>query len=278
MATPVEETGRDHDFDWAVIEPSSGRSIIQLAGRVLRHRKRAEDISSANIAVMDYNIRGLKEQKRAFIWPGYEDGKYVLETHRMENLIDGERLAQKIDAVPRIRKNTPLEPRKRLMDLEQQIMVDFNSRTDKGPQCMNGWNRESWWMTALPQEMNRFRKRTMEEVKLYAKYIDGKVRLCEWDSETSCSRVYGIEPFTGMTSAMKERLWLPDEKRNYVKILAGLATDRDESKEEQMKHFSEIFGEITVPDYENSGKTSFYTDQLGLFSKEKEEPEIGKAW
>ncbi|MBF4295887.1 type I-F CRISPR-associated helicase Cas3, partial [Vibrio anguillarum] len=33
VATPVEEVGRDHDFDWAVIEPSSFRSIIQMAGR-----------------------------------------------------------------------------------------------------------------------------------------------------------------------------------------------------------------------------------------------------
>eukprot|EP00906_Rhabdomonas_costata_P019724 RCo028724 len=38
VATPVEEVGRDHDFDWAVIEPSSFRSIIQMAGRVRRHR------------------------------------------------------------------------------------------------------------------------------------------------------------------------------------------------------------------------------------------------
>lgn len=306
VATPVEETGRDHDFDWAVIEPSSGRSIIQLAGRVLRHRKRAEDISSANIAIMDYNILGLKEeggvghangpmdynilglkeQKRAFIWPGYEDGKYVLETHRMEELIDGKRLAQKIDAVPRIRKNTPLEPRKRLMDLEQQIMVDFNSRTDKGPQCMNGWNRESWWMTALPQEMNRFRKSTMEEVKLYAKYeevklyakyIDGKVILCEWNEETSFSNVYSIEPYTGMTPDMKKRLWLSDEERNYIKLLESLTAGHDGPKEELMKKYSEIFGEITVPVFENNTKTLLYSDQLGLFQLEKEEPEIGKA-
>ena len=39
VATSVEEVGRDHDLDWAIIEPSSYRSIIQLAGRVLRHRK-----------------------------------------------------------------------------------------------------------------------------------------------------------------------------------------------------------------------------------------------
>lgn len=39
VATPVEEIGRDHDFDWALIEPSSTQSIVQTAGRVRRHRE-----------------------------------------------------------------------------------------------------------------------------------------------------------------------------------------------------------------------------------------------
>lgn len=38
VASPVEEVGRDHDFDWAIIEPSNSRSIIQTMGRVNRHR------------------------------------------------------------------------------------------------------------------------------------------------------------------------------------------------------------------------------------------------
>src|SRR5699024_5957807 len=33
LGSPVTEVGRDHDYDWAVVEPSSMRSIIQLAGR-----------------------------------------------------------------------------------------------------------------------------------------------------------------------------------------------------------------------------------------------------
>lgn len=277
VATPVEETGRDHDFDWAVIEPSSGRSIIQLAGRVLRHRKSAGNISHENVAVMDYNLRGLQGQERAFIWPGYEDGRYVLETHCMEELIDGKRLEEKIDAVPRIRKASHLEPCRRLIDLEQQIMADFNSFTDTGPQCINGWNYEAWWMTALPQEMNRFRRADIPEEKLYAKYIDGKVCLCELDADTSCSKAYGIEPYTGMTPGMKKRLWLSDEERNYIKLLESLAAGQDGPKEKLMKRYSEIFGEITVPASKNNAKTLLYSDQLGLFHMEKEESEIGEA-
>ena len=37
-ATNIVETGRDFDFDWAVADLFSIRSLIQLAGRILRHR------------------------------------------------------------------------------------------------------------------------------------------------------------------------------------------------------------------------------------------------
>lgn len=37
--TSIEEVGRDHDFDYAVAEPASNRSIVQFAGRVKRHRE-----------------------------------------------------------------------------------------------------------------------------------------------------------------------------------------------------------------------------------------------
>lgn len=40
IATGVEEVGRDHDFDGAIIDPSSSRSFIQCSGRVERHRLR----------------------------------------------------------------------------------------------------------------------------------------------------------------------------------------------------------------------------------------------
>ena len=39
FGTAVTEVGRDHDYDWAIAEPSSMRSLIQLAGRLQRHRE-----------------------------------------------------------------------------------------------------------------------------------------------------------------------------------------------------------------------------------------------
>ena len=74
IATPVEEIGRDHDFDWAIVEPSSYRSIIQLAGRVYRHRPCLQDISAPNIGVMQFNWKGMANpgQRVVFCRPGFE--------------------------------------------------------------------------------------------------------------------------------------------------------------------------------------------------------------
>jgi len=41
VTSPVIETGNDLDFDWAILDPISTRSIIQAAGRVWRHRPAA---------------------------------------------------------------------------------------------------------------------------------------------------------------------------------------------------------------------------------------------
>ncbi len=89
VATPVEEIGRDHDFDWAVIEPSSTQSIVQTAGRVNRHRRNV--IDRPNIAILDRNRRSLVkgEGEACFIMPGngyaYPDADK--KRHRMRDLL-----------------------------------------------------------------------------------------------------------------------------------------------------------------------------------------------
>ena len=70
LATAVAEVGRDHDYDWAVVEPSSMRSIIQLAGRVQRHRQHIP--TSENIHILSKNYKGLKGKSPCFEKPGFE--------------------------------------------------------------------------------------------------------------------------------------------------------------------------------------------------------------
>lgn len=79
LATPVAEVGRDHDYDWAIAEPSSMRSIIQLSGRVQRHRRQAP--KTPNIVIFNKNFKVLQNQFPAYCKPGFEsDQSYRLNS------------------------------------------------------------------------------------------------------------------------------------------------------------------------------------------------------
>jgi CRISPR-associated endonuclease/helicase Cas3 len=114
LASPVAEVGRDHDYDWAIVEPSSMRSIIQLAGRIRRHRPGA--CESDNIYLLSHNLQALQGAPVAFTRPGFESEALRLASHDLRELLPAEALA--IDAAPRIVEASPLQPGTRLVDLE----------------------------------------------------------------------------------------------------------------------------------------------------------------
>lgn len=77
VTTSLEETGRDHDFDWALAEPSSLRGVIQLAGRCRRHRE-AGSLLYPNLLIMEATFRqvcaleGGERQGNYLSFPGVE--------------------------------------------------------------------------------------------------------------------------------------------------------------------------------------------------------------
>ncbi len=121
LATPVAEVGRDHDYDWALVEPSSMRSIIQLAGRVWRHRP-DKVAHEPNVLLLQYNIRYFKNanNRPVFTHPGFETSLFKPTSYDLNALLTPEQLA-KVDARPRI-----VSPSKQSMDtlsdLEHQVM------------------------------------------------------------------------------------------------------------------------------------------------------------
>ena len=129
LATSVAEVGRDHDYDWAIVEPSSMRSIIQLAGRVWRHRpdKIAEQ---ANVRIMDCNIKALAKGnslgvgEAVFTRPGFEEPNFLLNTHKVSKLVTGDQLSR-IDSIARIIKPNQPRPDLYLADLEHAVMADL---------------------------------------------------------------------------------------------------------------------------------------------------------
>lgn len=98
IGTSVVEVGRDHDYDWAIAEPSSMRSLIQLAGRIQRHRQQVP--SDSNLYVLEQNIRALKGENSAYCKPGFESKALPLSDHNLKNLLSTE--IDNISAISRI--------------------------------------------------------------------------------------------------------------------------------------------------------------------------------
>lgn len=268
VATPVEEVGRDHDFDWAIIEPSSYRSIIQLAGRVLRHRKLEQDIQQPNIALMQYNLKGLRGAKVAFEKPGFEvdspKANFILETKDLSRLIDIENLAQ-VNAIPRIRANEPLQTVKKLADLEHAVMIDaLTSYQKQGAKPLNAWLTQKWFLTALPQQFTPFRQSTAN-IQLFAVLENNKLIFCERDDlgvYINRNGFYKIKTYE-LNSTEQQRLWL---NRDYHDILRRMALDNlneNEDIDEKIEKLSKRYGEIMLPKYDEDKQLN-YSEQFGL--------------
>ena len=279
VATPVEEVGRDHDFDWAIIEPSSYRSIIQLAGRVRRHRGGA--IEHANIAIMQYNLRALRHiatlkdytpanwQRNGipvFYRPGYEVKSLKLVTPDVSQLLDEAALNAAINAIPRIQQPDIMRPNQQLADLEHQALN--NSLThyqSKGPQGLQAWLSECWWLTAVPQQINRFRD-SSQDTSLYLLWQDGKPVFCD-RTERGDFVPFGdranIKPAPPLSAVEQSRLWLT---RDYETALREQLQNTEEEGEDDalMMKKSKRYGEITFRE-ENRGWV--YSDQFGLFPR-----------
>lgn len=274
VATPVEEVGRDHDFDWAIVEPSSYRSIIQLAGRVLRHRKLTQDIEKPNIALLQYNLRGLKNAKVAFEKPGFEvnsdKGNFRLESKDLKQLLDQNILDVGINAIPRIQANQPLQATKKLADLEHAVMADaLTSYSKKGAKPLSAWLTQNWFLTALPQRFNPFRQ-SSPNIQLFATWQNDKLTFCEKNDlgeYIARDGIYRITPVE-LNEFEKQRFWLD---RNYYDILRCMAVEKlseNEDIEAKIERLSKRYGEIMLPEYDEN-KHLIYSEQFGLVVLDK---------
>ena len=186
LGSPVTEVGRDHDYDWAVVEPSSVRSLIQLAGRVRRHRPGA--VERSNMAVLDSNLRSLEQKNTddaVFCKPGFEMKRVVpaqglqpnelrdsvshfhLQSHSLSSLLP-ELAAQggAIDARPRIAPRDKLQPKALWVDLEHARMRDTMLPRDASSRFYTPVARDAslhWkspgnlWLAGVLPQFQRFR-------------------------------------------------------------------------------------------------------------------------
>jgi len=167
LATAVAEVGRDHDYDWAVVEPSSMRSIIQLAGRVQRHRKQVP--INENIYVLSKNLKGLKGLSPCFEKPGFESQAMRYATTELSELVKVDELKE-INAIARIKapisysftEGSP--PRfKSFNELEHfaQTLRLIGSKNEKN-HAAQWWENEVTWCGEL-QRLQPFRKSVVND-------------------------------------------------------------------------------------------------------------------
>ncbi|ART79478.1 type I-F CRISPR-associated helicase Cas3f [Oceanisphaera avium] len=267
VATPVEEVGRDHDFDWAVVEPSSFRSIIQLAGRVRRHRDAEPNNEVPNMGLLQFNLKGYRgEPKNVFSRPGYEQDDMQLFSRNLSDLVDEAALKRCVDATPRMFKDSKIQ----LAALEHHaigrtlgchyLKGEQTPKDDpaQSPKSLWGYTDDYWWMTALPQQFNQFR-RSDPGLNLYC-VIDeqGRSRFQIYDRNSGwveCEKLLGIahQPLSEQRMA---RLWLV---RDYGTLIA----EQSALREEDLERTSQRLGEISLQYYKD-GNRYRYNEQLGL--------------
>jgi len=154
MASPVAELGRDHDYDWSIIEPSSMRSNIQIAGRVRRHR--LEAYKGTNINLFSTNIKRLEGRKIAYCKPGYESNMSHLKDHDLRKILRSEEI-YRIDASPRIQERWNLEPTSSLVDLEHYVIKDVMLGNTQMRMPVSLWWETKAHLSGVLQAHSQFR-------------------------------------------------------------------------------------------------------------------------
>jgi CRISPR-associated endonuclease/helicase Cas3 len=270
VATPVEEVGRDHDFDWAIVEPSSYRSIVQLAGRVCRHRD--EVAEQENIGLMQYNLKAFKsDDKRGeyyFIKPGYEDSlETPLPFHDISKLINEEKISANLNAIPRIKK-LPQSEQQFLAALEHKVTAnDLANFNGVGASTLQSYLTETWYLTALPQVLTPFR-RSEASINLFLFYNadenrcyftqkeeTGKLLLDENNQAINREGILNIAHVL-LSEKSRKNLWL---ERDYQSLISEYKSEPWLITE---KRVSLRYGEINFVERENVQYE--YNDQFGL--------------
>lgn len=260
LASPVAEVGRDHDYDWAIIEPSSMRSIIQIAGRVLRHREKVP--VQENILLINQNIKQLKGSERCFNQPGFEveNLKLKLNKHTLREILQ-ESQYQPINAVERVIKSKQPPP-ENLVALEHQALLE---KLFKNPDSAKLWWKEQAHWCGVLQNLQAFRKSAKDEA-LYLLYKNNELTW-EWKNEAVYPPKMGALSGSGISIKAESAIvptvgisfWFD---LNPHSIYAELANDFNISEEA----VAQRFGELRLVSYEKNDINEYkYFSNLGIY-------------
>ncbi|OOS21586.1 hypothetical protein B0682_02585 [Moraxella lincolnii] len=268
LATSVCEVGRDHDYDWAIAEPSSMRSLIQLAGRLQRHRK--QPVNDENLFILDKNYKMLKGNRIVYEKPGFESQKYHLDGNKSITHTLKTEQYQHINSIPSIQLIRPSQPPyDNLVALEQsaywyKLVGDWQKGQPFEPNNAKiWWNQKVTW-TGEVQRQQPFRLSSPEKTFILAPNSQGNLTwLIRDDSNYPYIKLIEsqhILNYNEIKFSKDNFSWFnTDEKTRYQQIAERLGVE--------VEKIPNIYGEVTVPYHKNSNKQYYYHPFLGIFSE-----------
>ena len=288
LGSPVVEVGRDHDYDWSIIEPSSMRSIIQTVGRVRRHRQAA--ITKTNISLLRYNIKSLLGKSCPFSRPGFENAEHTLSTHDLNTLLPPNMVAtQQLNASARIQEPLHPEPNTQLSDLEharvKKMMLpplarraasSFVPRGRKRIEQLPELNAASWWLNDTSH--NQLHAILLTKFPFRQKNSNNEHDLLLWPDKDSFELYQAVDDpgqssksVEGFVKVEKSRLQrLPAESLGHAQIDAWATPTYMQAIKEytafsgKHEHYAaKVFGTITLLDRDGDGWS--YHPNLGFF-------------
>ena len=263
LATSVAEVGRDHDYDWAIAEPSSMRSIIQIAGRIQRHRKQRPE--TANFYILAKNYKALKGNEIAYEKPGFEAMNRKLSSHDLAEILDNQQYviprATPSIYCPPLNNESGKPPFKNLVVLEhmayREILLGDNGQKNN---ARIWWKNKVAWCAEI-QRKQPFRASSPDQA--YCLYLAEEEGEPVWKIKNE--NVYPIKYETvtdigniDLTPAQGNQPWFVFDIQDQYGYLA-------EQLEKPLKYISYCFGEIRLPDYENQINKWHYSPMLGVF-------------
>lgn len=265
LASPVAEVGRDHDYDWAIIEPSSMRSIIQIAGRVLRHRDTIPE--QPNILLLNKNYRALAGRVPCYERPGFETQNLKLASHDLLDILNAEQY-QQIDAIQRITLPAPFNKPKddaylNLIQLEHKALAQQLFSGDRPASVW--WKNSPYWCGEV-QRQQRFRDSKKDEA-YYLWLADEHTKPCwKWKNEQVYPPKFGeglIDvkniPSNEIQLGIGTQFWFDLSAQS---IYSALAKDFNID----LKEVSMRFGEVRITEYDSNQQQDYcYSPNLGIY-------------
>lgn len=254
LATSVVEVGRDWDADWGIIEPSSMRSLIQFAGRIQRHRQQGAE--TANLIVLQKNLKALSGGRPAYCQPGFENITHPFTHHDLRQLLP-ETTLRMINAIPRIIEE---QPENAFAALEhQRLRAELLGANEKAELVAAQWWRASiTWCSELQARMPFRRGEPQRQFFVTMKDEDDEPYFTFLDESNGLKRSHHFASFS-LNMADGVQPWFDVD---YRQVLMQLAQTRDMS----LCNVSQRYGELMLRTGKEDAESDWlYHPLLGVF-------------